>query len=695
MNKTNLKTLLSAPGAKIIIPMFQRDYAQGRPDKGSTNVRREFIKALLFGVQADGLNLDFIYGAGTGDTLIPLDGQQRLTTLWLLYWLASRRERINHDQAAWLQGFTYETRTSTKRFCHELASYWPDKFDNKPSKIIRDDANWYLDDYDDDASASAMLRMLDDLSNAFFPEGKQPVVEKLWQGLDKITFFCESIEDLGLTDEIYIKMNSRGKALTPYEHFKARLDQATGGKLTAELDGKYTDYMWRLGINEGDDVPNVDERLLSFIRNIARLINFSTSSADISPDTSDYDLVGTLWTGDNITILIRAFEALVTTDSQDVAAVANAVDEDDYIPLATKRPLPMTGLLFFYGALTYLENISTITSNEFARRFRQLRNLIRNSRVEVRADRMATLLCETEALILKGEINTASASFNLIQKQEEVEKLRWIDANPERETELAEVENHPLLKGSVGTIGLDGLHLHNAFCKVFDNIDFPDQRDTRALLTRALLALGDSEHTETYYRNSIGGGLDKGKYSSWATYLFPDTSNNQQQNKANAVRALLQRIDDNAGMTLPQILAGIIDEYIATNQRYDRRYYLIRYQEPVARCRYGKLKPKYIVMSSEMYPSAFCWPVHQLALLEAIRKHYPDIAIYITNDGNGILYFTDYTTRIAVTEEGFATVNEAGKQIKQWSIARDDNGCDICDRVEYAVQTILPEILND
>ena len=30
---------------------------------------------------------------------------------------------------------------------------------------------------------------------------------------------------MGLTDELYIKMNSRGKPLTQFEHFKAELER--------------------------------------------------------------------------------------------------------------------------------------------------------------------------------------------------------------------------------------------------------------------------------------------------------------------------------------------------------------------------------------------------------------------------------------------------------------------------------------
>ncbi len=78
---------------RIEIPMIQRDYAQGRETE--EEVRDEFLNALHnalilpAGHESLPLNLDFIYGSVEGDVetrFFPLDGQQRLTTLFLLHW---------------------------------------------------------------------------------------------------------------------------------------------------------------------------------------------------------------------------------------------------------------------------------------------------------------------------------------------------------------------------------------------------------------------------------------------------------------------------------------------------------------------------------------------------------------------------------------------------------------------------------
>ena len=92
----------------IEIPIIQRDYAQGRPDDETRAIRRRFARAVVdaaYGapdVPAGGLGLDFVYGGVHArkrddeqhQLLEPLDGQQRLTTLYLLHWYVASRAGV-------------------------------------------------------------------------------------------------------------------------------------------------------------------------------------------------------------------------------------------------------------------------------------------------------------------------------------------------------------------------------------------------------------------------------------------------------------------------------------------------------------------------------------------------------------------------------------------------------------------------
>ena len=73
---------------RVVIPIIQRDYAQGRSNNPKIEqIRKDFIDTLYTRVINENLtkDLDFIYGAVEDNKLILLDGQQRLTTLTILF----------------------------------------------------------------------------------------------------------------------------------------------------------------------------------------------------------------------------------------------------------------------------------------------------------------------------------------------------------------------------------------------------------------------------------------------------------------------------------------------------------------------------------------------------------------------------------------------------------------------------------
>ena len=136
----------SSPHAKltrIVIPKIQRDYAQGRKDSDVSRVRKRFLDALHKAVTGQPIKLDFIYGSVDEDGIMtPLDGQQRLTTLFLLHWYAARRAGVAGEQCAFLKNFSYETRYSARDFCENLVGFTPAfSFERISDEII--DQAWF------------------------------------------------------------------------------------------------------------------------------------------------------------------------------------------------------------------------------------------------------------------------------------------------------------------------------------------------------------------------------------------------------------------------------------------------------------------------------------------------------------------------------------------------------------------------
>ena len=70
----------------VEIPLIQRDYAQGRTESGVAEIRERFLDVLCEALAGNEMvGLDFVYGDVEEGTLHLLDGQQRLTTLFLTF----------------------------------------------------------------------------------------------------------------------------------------------------------------------------------------------------------------------------------------------------------------------------------------------------------------------------------------------------------------------------------------------------------------------------------------------------------------------------------------------------------------------------------------------------------------------------------------------------------------------------------
>ena len=132
---------------QIVIPIIQRDYAQGRTDIKTEKIRKDFLTAIFEVLQirissatTNGLELDFVYGFSASSdgitTFAPIDGQQRLTTLWLLLWYISSKEQIPKEEKHILANFKYETRHSTTVFCEHLIQFFPDFNRTKVAELL-------------------------------------------------------------------------------------------------------------------------------------------------------------------------------------------------------------------------------------------------------------------------------------------------------------------------------------------------------------------------------------------------------------------------------------------------------------------------------------------------------------------------------------------------------------------------------
>jgi hypothetical protein len=85
---------------KIAIPIIQRDYAQGRIDPEVNRIRARFLDSLHHAIKADPITLDFVYGdINDHGCMTPLDGQQRLTALFLAPLVCCEKRKYDASQS--------------------------------------------------------------------------------------------------------------------------------------------------------------------------------------------------------------------------------------------------------------------------------------------------------------------------------------------------------------------------------------------------------------------------------------------------------------------------------------------------------------------------------------------------------------------------------------------------------------------
>jgi len=494
----------------IEIPIIQRDYAQGR--KSQSEVRIKFLDALYSYLDENiaGRDLDFVYGSISEiegkKVFIPLDGQQRLTTLFLLHWylalLVNRKSELEKNLTSDGKSlFTYETRASAREFCDALLlkniDYLGLRSSYKISNIIQN-CSWYFMSWKYDPTIQAMLVMLDEIETKFGERAdffeRLTVIEK-----PIITFQFLDLKEFHLTDDLYIKMNSRGKPLSPFENFKAKLEQkieklfkedtivfelksSAGSRMVSAhhyfsnmIDTVWLNYFWEIG---GYNPKLVDGNMINFIRvvlsNSYALINNDNNQNNLrilfkSQDakTDEIDLTNLSYfdylnlgaiTKQAIDVLIASFEKLISISKLPEDSLPDVFHYQhgymfekvaDYTLSAQER-------LRFYAFLEYLilyeDKIDGLKDW-----MRVVYNLTENTRIDD-ADILQSGLKEIKALIpfapnILSWITNKDNSINLFysrQVEEERIKAFLLIKNTKWKDKIWETEKHSFIQGQIG-----------------------------------------------------------------------------------------------------------------------------------------------------------------------------------------------------------------------------------------------------
>lgn len=573
-NISNLKDILGNKKLKISIPIIQRDYAQGRKDAAS--IRDKFLDEIFNRLDNDeNLFLDFVYGSIEGDKFIPIDGQQRLTTLFLLHLYFAKKESKDCE---YLKGFTYETRSSSREFCERLVNTDIDFNKDEISADIKN-CSWFMPFWENDPTVKSMLVMIDAIHDKFKNS-------TFYDRLENIKFSFLELKEFGLIDDLYIKMNARGKPLSEFENFKAEFEKELSQDIKAKLDNEWLDLFW--GLKDSDkesvDLSSVDKRYIAFFEGVA--LNFTILDIKDTKEVKDFDfdefdILDTLEffssNKNNVNNVIKILDELRKVSNYEL--LKNFTDTSKDVTYETRAKFfALSMFLINFGAQKLGENFykeyERITSN-VARDF----NIDSISNLKQTFEFINEICgkCENEDIfkLLEGFEDKQPKSFKTIEfyKWQEKKKLklmqsdtRWIDA-------ISEVEKQDQYLGSNLTFLIDFAENdvekfkkhHEKFYKIFkeDRENF--------FFQRALLAKGD-------YLVERGYGYG-GEYFSFCNF------NNNPRDKDDNWRSLF--FNKEKSQILKELLEDErnLEKTIDDFDKTDWRYYFIKYPQILKYCR--------------------------------------------------------------------------------------------------------------
>lgn len=451
----------------ILIPSYQRDYAQGRNDRRIDNIRQVFVSELYGALTEDKkCHLGLVFGSydETGKTFVAVDGQQRLTTVFLLHWYVAWKENNLSKYSNILKKFKWNTRSYSVQFVHLLFSLKSSK--KAIIQAITENCN-YFSIWENDPTVKNMKTMLEEIESQY-PDTE--ICSKLFSENCNITYDILTLKK-DSDARTYLKMNSRGRSLTTFENFKSNfINNYEKFFDSNKLDNAWLNFMLKMSKPDNVEFRDPDIYFMNYINEytylLSKLEGQKDSKAFIEAKLKDgeidvpfirFDEYKAVFNENSIKLFEKSFDWIIDNYSsiKEIDDEARFSDSKFFVDTIIKENNPeYSHRVMLFSLLKYAElsNYVKLERKTFARWTRIFRNLIENS--EIYEDEM-TNVCK--AINGITDINIYSylstditlKGFDSEQTIEETEKVKKIVEDSSWEAKIIEAEKYAFFKGAI------------------------------------------------------------------------------------------------------------------------------------------------------------------------------------------------------------------------------------------------------
>ena len=269
---------------KSIIPDLQRDYCWGTTfDKDGKNLVERFIENITDNQDKE-LNLGLLYGYEAPLGHIQLcDGQQRITTLFLLLGMLNRKtndafRRLliskTEEEDDWEPYLQYAIRESSLYFLSDLTRFFfIENKDIAVSDIKRQ--SWYFKDYDLDPSIQSMIATMEKIETII----NEKSIDCATFGkyiIENLSFLYYDMENRTKGEETFVVINTTGEPLSATQNLKPLLIGRQAKEKQVECAQKWEQWEQFFWKNRGKN-DTADNGLKEFFRWIM-LLNLDAES---------------------------------------------------------------------------------------------------------------------------------------------------------------------------------------------------------------------------------------------------------------------------------------------------------------------------------------------------------------------------------------------------------------------------------